>query len=401
MRAPVAAGASGSLLELRDLDPFARYAELRAAGPVTWDEGLRGWLVTGHDECVVVERREDLFGPGMGTLEGADEITGRRSVLTLEGEPHHALHRFLARAMTARELEPLRPEIRRMAEATLDELEDERVLEVWERFASPLPVAVVARVLGLEHDRAALARSKAWMEAVLAWRHSYGLVPELVEAARTAARESVDDLLPTVRARRDEPREDLISQLWQVGPEILPDWGEDDVLDQCRVLFEAGSETTSHLIATTTALLVRDPELERRVRAEPDALARLVEESLRLWTVVHVRVRVAREDVVLGGATIPAGDRVHPVNAAANRDPARYAAPDQLDIDRRGQYSHLAFNVGPRHCVGAALARMEAVEAVSALLARTPRLRLAPGHEPPAYRGLIARSFRPLWLELG
>ena len=125
MRGTVAAGAAGSLLELRDLDPFARYAELRAAGAVTWDEGLRGWLVTGHDECVVVERREDLFGPGMGTLEGAAEITGLRSVLTLEGEPHHALHRFLARAMTGQKIEPLRGEIRGMAEALLDELEPE------------------------------------------------------------------------------------------------------------------------------------------------------------------------------------------------------------------------------------------------------------------------------------
>ena len=176
------------------------------------------------------------------------------------------LHRFLARAMAPRVIEPLRPSIRALAEQLLDELEPEGVVELWERFASPLPVSVVARLLGLQHDREMLARSKAWMEAVLAWRHTYGEDPEIVEAATVAARASVHDLLPTVRARRDEPADDLISELWRVGPTILPDWSEEDVLDQCRVLFEAGSETTSHLIGTCVALLAADEALERRVR---------------------------------------------------------------------------------------------------------------------------------------
>jgi cytochrome P450 len=391
---------AASLLAMRDQDPYGLYARLRATGPVTWDEGLRAWLVTGHDACAVVERREDLFGPGMGTLRGAVEITGRRSVLTMEGQAHAELHRFLARAMAPREIEPLRPSIRALAEQLLDEVEPEGVVELWERYASPLPVAVVARVLGLEHDRAMLARSKAWMEAVLAWRHTYGEDPEIVEAATVAARASVQDLLPTVRARRDEPADDLISDLWRVGPAILPDWSEEDVLDQCRVLFEAGSETTSHLIGTCVALLAADEALERRVRTEDRALVRLVEEALRLWTVVHMRVRVARQDVELGGATIRAGERVHPVNASANRDPARYPRPDELDIDRAGYASHLAFNVGPRHCVGAALARMEAAEALEAVLARVPRVRLDPTREQPRYLGFVARSFRPLWLVL-
>jgi cytochrome P450 len=235
---------------------------------------------------------------------------------------------------------------------------------------------------------------------VLAWRHTYGEDPEIVEAATIAARASVQDLLPTVRARRDQPADDLISELWRVGPTILPDWSEEDVLDQCRVLFEAGSETTSHLIGTCVALLAADEALEQRVRSEDGALIRLVEEALRLWTVVHMRVRVAREDVELGGVTIRAGERVHPVNASANRDPARYPRPDQLDIDRAGYASHLAFNVGPRHCVGAALARMEAAEALEAILARVPRVHLDPGREQPRYLGFVARSFRPLWLVL-
>ena len=346
-----------------------------------------------------MERREELLAPGMGTLTGAAEITGQRSVLTLEGEAHAALHRFLARALTPAAVEPLRQEyIRPLAESLLDDLGRGRPRELWEHYATPLPIAVVAHVLGLPHDAAALRRSKDWMAAVLAWRHSYGDDAGAVETAKAAAQASVADLLPTVRARRVAPADDLISALWAVGPEILPDWGEADVVDQCRVLFEAGSETTSHLIATCTALLAGDEDLEARVRRDPSALTRLVEEALRLWTVVHLRVRVARADVVVGGTRIAAGDRVHPVNAAANRDPARYGCPHSLDLDRRGFASHLAFNVGPRHCVGAALARLEAVEAIAALLRRVPRIELDPSRERPRYAGFVSRSFRPLWL---
>jgi hypothetical protein len=399
--APVSSVHEGppSLIELRDRDPYPVYARLGAEGPVVWDEGLRAWLVLGFDECAFVERREDLFAPGMGTLTGAAEITGRRSILTLEGEPHAALHRFLARALTPAAVEPLRETVvRPLAEALLDDLGGTGPWELWTGYATPLPIAVVAHILGLEHDAGALRRSRTWMEAVLAWRHSYGEDAAAVETAKAAARASAADLLPTVRARRAAPADDLISALWAVGPEILPDWSEEDVLDQCRVLFEAGSETTSHLIATCTALLAGDAALEGRVRAEPAALARLVEEALRLWTVVHMRVRVARDDVLLAGTAIAAGDRVHPVNAAANRDPARYGRPDSLDLDRRGFASHLAFNVGPRHCVGAALARLEAAEAIAALLRRVPRIALDPTREPPRYAGFVSRSFRPLWI---
>jgi cytochrome P450 len=97
---------------------------------------------------------------------------------------------------------------------------------------------------------------------------------------------------------------------------------------------------------------------------------------------------------------IAAGDRVHPVNAAANRDPARYDEPDRLRLDRKGYASHLAFNAGPRFCVGAALARMQASEALGALLARVPRVRLHADRERPGYRGFVSRGFRPLWVVL-
>jgi hypothetical protein len=383
--------AAGSLLELVDLDPYGHYEELRATGEVVWDDGLRAWLALSYEACATVERREELFAPGMGTLPGAEEITGRRSILTLTGGPHRRLHSFLRRALAPQALEPLRRDfLRPLVERHVADLAAAGGGELFEELAVPLPVAVVAHVLGLPFDREQLRSAKRFMDAVLAWRHSYGDVPELVEAARAASRE-LDETLAPVVSNLDAG---LVGELRRAGPEVLPDWDERDLLDQCKVLFEAGSETTSHLIATCLFLLLTDDGL--RARVDRDALPRFVDEALRAWTVVHMRVRVATRDVELGGARIRRGDRVHPVNAAGNRDPARFDRPAELDLDRSGWASHLAFNVGPRHCVGAALARLEAQETLDVLLDRLPGLRLDPAAPPPAYAGFVARSFRPL-----
>lgn len=113
---------------------------------------------------------------------------------------------------------------------------------------------------------------------------------------------------------------------------------------------------------------------------------------------LHLRVRRAVADVELGGVTIRRGDRVHPVNAAANRDPARHPEPDRFRLDRKGYASHLTFNVGPRQCVGAALARLEIRMALDAMLERWPAFTLDPEAPPPSFAGFVSRTFRPLHL---
>jgi len=165
------------------------------------------------------------------------------------------------------------------------------------------------------------------------------------------------------------------------------------------VLFEAGTETTTHLLCTLTYLLVTREGLRAQVAADRAALLpRFVDETLRAITVTHIRVRVATRDIELAGTLIRRGDRVHPINAAANRDPEHYSEPAQLDLNRRAFRNHLAFNVGLRHCVGAGLARAEAHEAMDALLTRLPNPRLDPTAEAPHYAGFVNRSFRPLHL---
>ncbi len=177
-------------------------------------------------------------------------------------------------------------------------------------------------------------------------------------------------------------------------------WGEQDVLDNIKPLFEAGAETTSLLIGIGMHLALGDTQLRAHIADGGEPLRRFVEETLRHTTVIHWRGRVATRDIELGGVIIRAGDRVHPVNAAANRDPVKHPDPDRFELGRKGYLGHLAFNVGPRHCAGAWLARMEAYEAILALLA-LPGLCLDPDAEPPQMSGFVSRTFRPLHILVG
>jgi cytochrome P450 len=235
------------------------------------------------------------------------------------------------------------------------------------------------------------------MEAVLAWRHSYGEDPESRAAAVKATRLLEPALLATVRERRDQPRDDAISFLWTQGREVAPDWGEQDVLDNAKFLFEGGSETTAFLVCNAVHRLVEQPlEIRNATLGEPDALARFLEEVLRHSTVVHLRARRATTDVVLDGLTIRAGQRVIAINAAANRDPIRWERPEGFDPGRPRLWGHLGFNVGPRHCAGAHLARMEATEAIVGLWRAFPDLDAAAGSPGATPLGFVSRVWRPI-----
>jgi hypothetical protein len=390
-----------SLRELRDVDPYPAYERIRAVGPVTWDAGMAAWLVVSHDDCTIVERREDLFEEPTGTLPGAADIVGRRDFRSLVGAPHETLHRAVSHAWRPDPVAPLAmAAIRPLIADRLAGLAERDGFELFADFARLLPISVIARVLGLpDADSETLDRAKGWMEAVLAWRHSYGEDTETLAVAIEATRRLEPVLLDTVRARRDRPEADAISLLWELGPGIAPDWNEQDVLDNAKFLFEGGSETTAFLICTSVHRLLELPDAVRSATlASPDAFARFLEEVLRHSTVVHLRARRATADLDLAGVRIAAGERVIAVNAAANRDPARWERPDELDPDRPRLWGHLAFNVGPRHCAGAHIARMEATEAILGLWRAFPDLARTPGDPPPNPIGFVSRAWRPIKL---
>ena len=296
-----------SLRDLRDVDPYPAYELIRAVGPVTWDDGMAAWLVVSHDGCTIVERREDWFEEPTGTLPGAAQIVGRAGLpiarrRATRGAPSGRVPRLATR--------PGRP-----AGDGGDPAADRRSprrpgrspsWELFGDFARLLPISVIARVLGLpDADLQTLDRAKGWMEAVLAWRHSYGEDPDALAAAIEATRQLEPALLDTVRARRDRPEDDAISLLWALGPTIAPDWGEQDVLDNAKFLFEGGSETTAFLICNAVHRLLELPaDVRSATLATPDVFARFLEEVLRHSTVVHLRARAATIDIELEGVLI-------------------------------------------------------------------------------------------------
>ncbi len=387
-----------SIKDLADVEPWAFYEARRADGSVSWDDRANAWLVLGYEDCAFVERREDLFAEMTSSLPGADRLTHPREFRLLTGEPHRILHKQLSELWKPAAIEGIRgPLVQRIIMRTIEAFRGAGSAELWRDFAAIVPIAVVAELIGLpSDDEAQLRTCKEWTEVVLRWRHTYGEDAEIIEAAAIASSRLDPLILPIIEDRRRRRTGDLASVLWDAGEALFPDWDAADVLANLKPLFEAGSDTSANLICSSMYAVLTDADVRSAVADGGEPLVRLIEETLRMRTIVHWRARVATQDVVLDGVTIKAGDRVHPVNGAANRDPGRYDAPDTFDLGRKGYYSHLAFNVGPRQCAGAPIARMEAYESVRLLLRELPDMRLDPARPEPRYTGYVVRSFRPL-----
>jgi cytochrome P450 len=388
-----------SLVEARDNDPYPFFQHKLEQGPVHWDEGLNAWLVVGYDECRTVQRQEDVYAHPYTELRGATDVYGGpRGVLLLQGSQHHSVHNFLLKQFTPATVRAYRTDfIADLVKRRLDALGGRLHVDLASEFAGVVPSDVIGALLGLDwRDEDLMAQCRTWNSTMFRWTETFGEDDEAYEAARTAALGLNDVLLPVIRARRDDPEDDLISVFWQQGPGVLEQWGEEEILAQSRVLFFAGTDTTAHFLKNTIYVLVEHPRYQDEIRGDEKKIADFGEEVLRYLAPVQFRVRVARQDVTLGGQQIRRGDRVHPVNGAANRDPQHYEAPDDVRIDRANGKDHVAFNVGPRYCVGAALSRGEELEVVKQLLDRYQRISWDDAAEPPRYRGYMPRSFSPL-----
>jgi cytochrome P450 len=278
---------------------------------------------------------------------------------------HTRLRRLVSSTFTARRVQALRPAIEAIVDDLLDRMAGE--VDFIDAFAFPLPVNVIGELLGVpEPDRA------QFQTLIRDWSQVLEIItPEVLAVADPAAATVRAYLAELVSLRRREPGPDLISAL--VAAEEEGDrLTEDELLTMAALLFAAGFETTTNLLANGLVAVLGSPAQAGLVHRDP---VTAVEELLRFDTPVQLVSRVAYEPVELGGVTVDAGERVVAYLGAGNRDPERFADPDRLDL-ARGDCAPLSFGGGIHYCLGAPLARLEAQVAFPALLRRFPQIEL-------------------------
>ncbi|GGC27010.1 cytochrome P450 hydroxylase [Paraburkholderia caffeinilytica] len=392
-----------SLLSTSDTDPHTFYDAMRERTPVLWDERMKGWLVLSYDLCKQVLSDEGHFRHPYADADATmiEVKGGRRNVTVLQGAEHDRMHRYVVQLFKPANIAVYTEHhIRPVTKFLIDRFVQRGSAELFSELALQLPCRAFMSLFGMDAlDDAFLHRVMRLHDDIMVWaggRHFLG--EDATQRALDASHQLNAILLPYVRSRRDNPTNDLISRLWAEAPEVLADATEEDVLATCRELYLAGSDTTVHALSNAIYVLLTERAVFERVSGDRgEALTSFIEEVMRVWGSVQYRYRVANEDIELGGMPVRKDQVIFTINAAANRDPAHYSAcPAHVDLDRPAVRDHLAFNVGPRSCAGAQLARAEMRLALNALLDRLPDLRLDPAAEPPRFQGMFTRSFRPL-----
>jgi hypothetical protein len=357
-------------------DPYPVYDRLREEDPVHRMPGGR-WLLTRHDDCTAVLRNpamsseRDLGDTGEDGEPSLLQAYLAKLMLFMDAPDHTRLRGLVTRAFTPRVVEGLRPRITELVDQLLDDAAEAGELDVIAGFGRPLPVAVIAEMLGVPGEDQ--DRFRSWSEA-LAHTVDPAMTEDTAARAAVAGLEFMDYFHELSEERRKRPRADLLSAL--VAEEDAGDrLSADELVANCILLLIAGHETTTNLIGNGTLALLRDPDELARFRADPDLAKPAIEEILRYDSPVHLTGRGAHADVEVGGVTVRAGERVTILLAAANRDPAAFDRPDRLDLTRADN-RHLAFSSGPHFCLGAALARLEGQIALSTMVTRFPALEL-------------------------
>ncbi len=359
-------------------NPHPLYHRLRAEAPVYralgpgLGEGV--WLLTKYDDCEAALRDRRIgkeiekHVPGAGAVDvpqtGFEVLN--RNLLFVDPPDHTRLRRLVSTAFTARTVAALEPRIAEIASDLIQQMHSKDEIDLIADFAFPLPVTVIAEMLGIPAADRDLFRN--WTKRLL--------FTDDVTDAQLAGLEFIAYMNEQIATRKDDPGADLLSRLLH-AEEDGDRLDHSELLAMVLLLLVAGHETTVNLIGNGTLALVRNQDQLAKLRANPNLLEGAIEEMLRYDGPVEVpTLRWAFEEIPMGDQVIPAGELVVPVLLAANRDPAHFEDPDRFDITRTPN-RHIAFGSGIHHCLGAPLARLEAKMAFQALLTEFSGIELA------------------------
>ena len=368
--------------------PYDVYEKIRRKDPVHRLRMVNGWILTEYADVDRVLRDHKRF-----SNESADSVVDYKSFLGMDPPDHTRLRGLVSRAFTPRSVSALAPRIERVVGELLDALEGRDKFDLIESFAYPLPITVIAEMMGVPPEDMGLFER---------WSNDISLViePTVTDEQRARIRDSSQNLFDyfegIMERRRREPKDDIISALMAVedaGDRLT----HDELLATLLLLLVAGNETTRNLIGNGTLALIKHPDQMARLRDDPDLMESAIHEMLRYDSPVQLDGRDAVEDVEIGGKRIRAGQRVISSLGAANRDPSAFTNPNALDISR-AEKSHISFGRGIHHCLGAPLAVLEGRIAFAGLLERFSSFTLL---AEPRYRDqVVLRGVRELWVEV-
>ncbi len=395
-------------------------ATLRRDDPVHWDADNDWWLLTRHAEVREVSRDPDLFssepkGPGHA-------IEAHFSMQAMDGDPHKRQRGIVSRAFTPRMVAGLGERARRYADEAIDAIGDRRDGDFVTDLAVPVPMRIIADMLGVGEER--LDDFRRWTDAMALAGGGHGteedqtrLAEAVAEFHRYLAEEveerragrgsgSGEDLLSKIIAADDEGAIDFRGDHEQMGSNDLANFSDRDRLDSSEItdfaifLLIAGNETTRNAISQGMRAFFEFPEQRERLTAEPKLWETAAGEILRWTAPVRAMRRVAMRDTMLGGKRIREGESVVMVYASANRDEAVFEAPHEFRVDRDPN-DFLSFGFGTHYCLGANLARLEIRATLARIFERLPNIRLAAGAKPTEMPNALLDGLDELPVEYG
>ena len=386
-------------------DPYTYYGSLREEDPVHWNEMYQLWVITRHDDLVWLTRHNELFSSAvfkndqrppyptiydsdLGLYEFVREYQSRQFIQH-DRPVHLDMRKVVHGYFTPRSMEEWRPLVKDVIKDLLDEAEERGSMDVMRDFATPLPLLIIAEMMGVpKKDRPYIrevAEKLLYVGRGEPWR---------MQNFSEGIREMIEYVTPLVEERIVNPQDDFISVLAQGEREGV--FSRDQVISNSSLLLLAGHETTINLLCNGILSFIHNPDQWELLRRDTEGMnVKANEECLRHDSSVKSITRIAAEDVELRDKVIKKGERVRWFISSANRDPRKFENPDQFDITRWPN-AHVAFGAGIHHCLGATLVRVEGQEAFKAFAERFDSLHLDTTEELEYQPSITFRSVKAM-----